>query len=81
MTLTITEQALSRVLYYLESSGIELTAENCLNALRMIERVLQQAPQNPMDLLMDELQAQFNLPEPPLPMPYPPLQRSSINYE
>lgn len=81
------EHALARVLGYLRLSGVALTRETTLGALRLVEEVLAEgeARIDEADALiagvMMRLPGRFALPEPELPEAFPPLMRGSIGYD
>lgn len=81
MTQTVAEQALTRVLFYLESCGLELTNEACIQALQLVQEALTANPEQPMSGVMDQLQKHFELPGLDLTQPVPPINRGSIGYD
>lgn len=80
MPITICEQALDRVLAYLEWSGIPLTDSVCLAALKLVESVLAEPAEDPLAAVMDRLPEHFQLPHGARPPLAPPLKRGSIGY-
>ena len=81
MTQTIAEQALTRVLFYLESCGVALTHEACLQALQLVHDALLASPAQPMSRVMDELQQRFTIPPIEMAPPVPAINRGSIGYD
>lgn len=80
MPRTICERALARALAYLEWSGLELSPAVCLEVLQLVEQVLKEQADDPMDSIMERLPAHFTLPAPDRPPVTPPLCRGSIGY-
>lgn len=74
------EQALSRVLAYLDGAGLSLDARRTQAALRLIERALDEYPEDLVASVMAVLPAHFILSSSPLPPATPPLRRSSVRY-
>jgi hypothetical protein len=81
MTQTIAEQALTRVLFYLASCGLELTNDVCIQALQLVQEALTTNPEQPMSGVMDQLQKHFELPAVELAQAVPPINRGSIGYD
>lgn len=80
MSRPISEQVLLRVHSYLEAIGLEMTPEQSLQALKLVEDALIQQSLEPMVFAMNELPRRFPLPPIPLPPAFPPLERGSIGY-
>lgn len=81
MQKTVCEQALGRVLFYLDDCGIPLTTAHCRQALQLTEAALEagteaQVYARAVDLVPDY----FDLPEARIPEQQPPLYRGSIGY-
>lgn len=80
MPRTICERALARALAYLQWSGLELSSAVCLEVLQLVEQVLKEHADDPMDRIMERLPAHFTLPGLERPPVTPPLRRASIGY-
>lgn len=74
------EQALTRVLAYLEGAGLGVDARRTQAALRLIEQTLEEHPEDLVARVMAALPAHFILSSSPLPPATPRLKRSSIRY-
>lgn len=75
------QQALERVLTYLRDSGIDLNADTCRQALRLVDQALTvgDGPDLPARCI-DRVPEYFNLPAMDIPPPAPPLERGHIGY-
>src|SRR5690606_41984569 len=76
----ISEQVLLRVHSYLEAIGLEMTPEQSLQALKLVEDALIQQSLEPMVFDMYELPRRFPLPPIPLTPAFPPMDRGRIGY-
>lgn len=87
MSRTPCEHALARVLGYLRLTGVPLTRETMLVALRLVEETLAEAGPGVDEAsaliarVMTRVPERFALPEPELPEAFPPLMRGSIGYD
>lgn len=80
---TVCQQALDRVLTYLDQAGVVLSDDVCRRALNLVDAALLEARTCGGDVLqaaMDRLPGYFDLPQPAAPTPWPPLARGSIGY-
>ena len=82
MITTSSEHALARVLAYLRLCEIPLTRDVMLEALGLVQEALVEegTSEDLLERVMDRLPRHFALPEPRVPIAYPNLQRSSIEY-
>ncbi|WP_417566856.1 hypothetical protein [Marinobacter sp.] len=76
------QQALERVLTYLEDYGVALTADACRQALRLVETSMAEGagPDLPARCI-DNIPGYFELPHESIPDANPPLKRGHIGYE
>ncbi len=75
------ELALTRILAYLEASGVEVTREVNLAALRLVQEALEDSNAAPLDYVMSRIREQFSVPVQPLPPAFPAINRGSIGYD
>ena len=75
------ELALTRMLAYLEASGVEVTREVNLAALRLVQEALEDPAGAPLDYVMERIRERFNMPAERLPPAFPTLNRGSIGYD
>lgn len=75
------QQALDRVLTYLQDDGQALTPGTCRKALRLVDEAIEQDPgPNLPARCMDRLPEYFNPADPEIPLPNPPLDRGHVRY-
>jgi hypothetical protein len=74
------EDLFTRTFGYLRQSGIALTRETALAALKMIEEILVTDSRDALDRAVVELPRRLEAAESPLPVPSPPVNRGSIGY-
>jgi hypothetical protein len=75
------EQVLGRVLAYLSGTGMPLSRELSVVALKLVEEALErEETQDVYAYIMDRLPQQFALPQLQLPPLAPPVNRGSIGY-
>ena len=75
------ELALIRVLAYLEASGVRVTREVNLVALRLVQEALEDPAGAPLDYVMERIRERFSMPAEPLPPAFPAINRGSIGYD
>ena len=80
------QQALARVLVYLDDVGVELTADNCRRALGLIETVLAEGDNQDIEAdlparCFERIPDYFECPHEAIPQAGPPLKRGCIGYE
>ncbi len=75
------ELALTRILTYLEASGLEVTREVNLAALRLVQEALEDPAGAPLEYVMERIRERFNMPAQPLPPAFPAINRGSIGYD
>ena len=75
------QQALDRVLVYLQGDGLELTAETCRKALRLVDEAMAEGagPDLPARC-MDLVPGHFELSDLEFPRPSPTLIRGHVRY-
>lgn len=87
--MSLSEQVLARVLMYLRTLGVVESREIAREALRLVEDAYASA-ENQSDsaseedlfrYVMERLPQRFSLPDIPMPMSMPPVNRASIGYE
>ncbi|WP_373002410.1 hypothetical protein [Marinobacter sp.] len=76
------QQALERVLTYLDDDGVVLTTDACRRALRLVETAMGQGdgPDLPARCV-DSIPEYFNYPHAHIPDATPPLNRGRIGYD
>jgi hypothetical protein len=81
MAHTECEQVLGRVLAYVSGTGLAISREVAIVALKLVEDALSQDPGTDLyAYVMERLPLQFVLPSVGLPPLSPPIQRGSIGY-
>lgn len=78
--LPVSEQALHRVLRYLQMAGVPITSEVEKRALALVAQALESDPANPLPTCMAQLAQSFTLPGQVPPRLAPPLNRGSLGY-
>ena len=78
----ICQQALERVLTYLQDDGVELTTDVCRRAFRLVETVMGRGavPDLPARCIA-AVPEYFDRPPMSYPVAHPPLNRGHIGYE
>lgn len=74
------EDLFTRTFGYLRQSGIALTRDTALTALKMIEEILVTDSRDAFDRVVVELPQRLDVPDSTLPVPCPPVNRGSIGY-
>lgn len=74
------EQALQRIMRYLEMSGVIITAPVEKHALVLITEALDSHPDSPLPECMRRLSTFFDLPLQDSPCQVPPVHRGSLGY-
>lgn len=74
------EDLFTRTFGYLRRSRIALTRDTALATLKMIEEILITDSRDALDRVVVELPQRFDVPDSPLPVPCPPINRGSIGY-
>lgn len=78
----ICQQALDRVIAYLDASGAEITSEGCRQALQLVEQALSKGDEGGvLERVMDRVPDTFELSTITVPAHRPPISRGSICYE
>lgn len=74
------EDLLNRIFMYIRLSGVSLTRDSTLTALKLIEELLITESTGSFDRVMAEVQRRLNLSETSMPLICPRINRSSISY-
>lgn len=74
------EDLFTRTFGYLRRSGIALTRDTALAALKLIEETLVTDSRVALDRVVIELPQRLDMADSPLPDPCPPVNRGSIGY-
>lgn len=80
MAKALCQQALDRVMAYLQGYQIESTNEVCRQALQLVDAALAEGEDGVMERAVDKIPDYFELPEPYIPVQRPTLKRGSIGY-
>ncbi|MAA66240.1 MAG: hypothetical protein CL581_15905 [Alteromonadaceae bacterium] len=80
MARTRCQQALDRVMIYLQGYDIEPTQDVSRRALQLVDSVFAESDEKVIERAVDRIADYFDLPEPDLPEQRPPLKRGSIGY-
>ena len=80
MARALCQQALDRVLAYLEGYGIPPTNDVCRRALQLVDSALAEGSEGAIARSMDLIPRYFSLPAIDVPSQRPELRRGSIGY-
>lgn len=81
MKRTPAEQALSRLMAYLQLAGMTPTARVSRSAVETVREALEADSDRVVEQTLDKMPQRLRLPEVEIPPPCPPIARSSIGYD
>lgn len=81
MERTVCEQALGRVLFYIQDCGLAVTRAQCCQAMSLVKESLEADTEADVYARVLELIPRyFDVPEPNVPLLQPPIRRGSVGY-